>query len=72
MPEFPFLNRIQPAAILLGVSLLACRPVLAVGWDEILILVALVLFLFGPPLFRFYNWLHKHRAQRKDKENQGK
>ncbi|PWH18541.1 MAG: hypothetical protein DDG60_00360, partial [Anaerolineae bacterium] len=33
---------------------LACRPVLAVGWGEFFILVALFVLLFGLPLWRWW------------------
>ncbi|MBN1667115.1 MAG: hypothetical protein JW862_08495 [Anaerolineales bacterium] len=39
--------------ILLATNL-ACRPVLTVGWQEILILVIVVAILLGPALFRLY------------------
>lgn len=71
-PDPTSLKRILAAATLLGLSLLACRPVMTVGWEEILILVVLFLFLFGPPLFRFYNWLHRNKPNRKSKEDSKK
>ncbi|HBG73836.1 MAG: hypothetical protein A2X25_01000 [Chloroflexi bacterium GWB2_49_20] len=45
-----------------GISLLACRPVLAIGWEEIVLLLALLGFLFGPPLFRLYRRLQKFKS----------
>jgi len=45
-------NLLLPAALALLLSLLACRPVLAIGWDELLVIVLLVAFLLGPLLFR--------------------
>jgi hypothetical protein len=35
-------------------SSLACRPVITIGWQEIGILILLLLVLLGPPLFRLY------------------
>jgi hypothetical protein len=32
---------------------LACRPVIAIGWEELLLLILLFAFLLGPPLYRF-------------------
>jgi len=48
---------------ILLLSALACRPVITIGWQEIGILVLLLLVLLGPPLYRlfkrfdeFQNW----------------
>jgi hypothetical protein len=40
-------------------SLLACRPVIAIGWPELTILVVLIAVLLGPLLFRLYRFLEK-------------
>jgi hypothetical protein len=42
---------------LLSLSVLACRPVITVGWSEIAILFVIVLFVAGPLLFRLYRIL---------------
>ena len=34
-------------------STLACEPVIAIGWKEILFVVIFVGILFGPPLYKF-------------------
>lgn len=63
------------AAFALGLpalALLACRPVIAIGWPEFLILFVLLAFLFGPPLFRFYTWLQKYRAEKHNKPKKQK
>lgn len=52
----------------LALSLLACRPVMTVGWTEILILFALVAFLFGPLLFRIFIWWQKYKADQQEKK----
>jgi hypothetical protein len=65
-------KRILPALGLLGLSLLACRPVMTVGWLEILILFALVTFLFGPLLFRIFTWWQKYKSDQHDKVNRKK
>jgi len=46
--------------ILLG-SLLACRPIIAIGWPELIILVILIGVLLGPLMFRLYRFLDKVR-----------
>jgi len=40
-------------------SMLACRPVIAIGWPEFLILVGLIAFLFWPLFVRVYRILDK-------------
>jgi Flp pilus assembly protein TadB len=73
MTESASLNRIGSASGLLGLILLAsCRPVMTVGWVEILILIALVAFLFGPLLFRLFTWFQKYRSEERDKERRKK
>lgn len=42
------------ALTFLLLSLLACRPVITIGWQEIGILLLLLLVLIGPLLFRLY------------------
>jgi len=45
------------AVLLLGT--LACEPIFAVGWKEILFVIVLAAFLLGPPLYRFLRKLEK-------------
>jgi hypothetical protein len=54
----------------LALSLLACRPVLAVGWEEVLFVILLITFLLGPPLFHLYTRWEKFKSSltRKEKE----
>ena len=33
---------------------LACRPVLTIGWTEILIIAALIIILLGPALYKLF------------------
>jgi hypothetical protein len=51
------MKKIYPFTLLLGA--LACRPVIAIGWPEFLILVGVILFLFWPLLARVYRLLDK-------------
>jgi hypothetical protein len=46
-------------------SILACRPVLAIGWGEFLILLVLIAVLIGPPIYRV---LRKIEISRKQKD----
>lgn len=34
-------------------SILACSPVIAISWNEFLIIGAILAVLLGPPLYRF-------------------
>ncbi len=43
---------------------LACEPVIAIGWEELLIIVVLIGFLIGPPIYRFFRWLEKVRGKK--------
>jgi hypothetical protein len=33
-------------------STLACEPVIAIGWRELFIVLGLMVFLLGPPIYR--------------------
>jgi hypothetical protein len=47
---------------------LACRPVIAVGWNEFLVLILLIAVLLGPMLFRFIQRLGDFlKREKKDK-----
>lgn len=57
--------------ILMGLSLIlfsmvSCRPVLAIGWGEFLILTVVIALLIGPPIYKFLREFEKSRRQ-KDK-----
>jgi hypothetical protein len=47
-------------------STLACEPVIAIGKNELLCLLVLILVLLGPPIYRFVRRLEKYLTQ-KDK-----
>ena len=40
-------------------TLLACRPIIAIGWPELIILIVLISVLLGPLMFRLYRFLDK-------------
>jgi hypothetical protein len=56
--------------IILLFSLMSCRPIIAIGWTEIVIIVVLVAILMGPLLFRIYRFID--RVQRASKEEKKK
>lgn len=43
----------------LWLAAVACRPVIAIGWPELTILVILIAILLGPLIFRLYRFLDK-------------
>ena len=58
-------KRLGAALFALLLVTLACEPVIAIGWQELLILIAVIGFLIGPPLYRFFRTFEKHRNKRK-------
>jgi hypothetical protein len=48
-------NQISRVVLILGGVTLACRPIMTIGWQEILILIVILGVLVGPALFRLYN-----------------
>ena len=62
-------NPLRAAAAMLALSLLACRPVFAIGWSELVILLVLIVFLFGPILFKLArSWQAYQESKKKKKE----
>jgi hypothetical protein len=53
-------------------SLLSCRPIIAIGWTEILIIIVLVAILLGPLMFRLYRFLDKVRKVSQSEEKKKK
>ena len=54
--------------IVLLLSLLACRPVFAIGWTELIILVIIIAFLLGPYLLKVYRMYDKIKKAGKEEE----
>ncbi len=55
--------------IALLLNLLACRPMIAIGWPELIILVILIAILLGPLMFKIYRLLDKiQKASRNEKK----
>ncbi|MGD8402748.1 MAG: hypothetical protein PVJ21_03740 [Anaerolineales bacterium] len=63
---------ISTGLIVLLLSLLSCRPIIAIGWPELIILVVLVGILLGPLVFRFYRFLDKVRKVSQEEEKKKK
>lgn len=53
------------AAIAVMTSLLACEPVIAIGWKEILFVFILVAIVFGPPVYRLLRKIEDFRRHEK-------
>ena len=49
-------------------ALLACRPVIAIGWVEFLFIFLLMAVLLGPPLYRFWRSLSDSKRFKNNKK----
>jgi fatty acid desaturase len=58
--------------IVLLFAALACRPVLTIGWGEMLLFVFLLAILIGPPLYRLFRRLEDSHHHEREKEQEGK
>ena len=53
----------------LWLATIACRPVIAIGWPEFVVLVIVIAILLGPLFFRIYRFLDKlQKANKEEKE----
>lgn len=55
-----------PGLVALLLSVLACRPIFAIGWTELLILIVIIAVLLGPVLLRVYRMFEKIRDAEDD------
>ena len=53
-------------SLCIAYMLLACRPVLAIGWGEFFFLVFVIAVLIGPPLYRLIRKIENSKGE-KDK-----
>jgi hypothetical protein len=61
---------ISIAFCFIALSVLACEPVIAMGWKEIVFVFLLVAILFGPPFYRFLRRVEeflKHEKKNKQR-----
>jgi uncharacterized membrane protein len=49
--------------------LLACQPVIAIGWREGLFIFVLIAILIGPPVYRFIRRIEEFRRHEKTDRN---
>ncbi len=59
------MSRFQIAVGLLLFAGLACRPVFAIGWEELLAIFLITAFLLGPLLFRLARFWAKYQGSSK-------
>lgn len=64
-------NTILIAIVIIWLALLACRPIFAIGWTELIILLIIIIFLLGPYLLRLYRTLDKIKKASEDEEKEG-
>jgi hypothetical protein len=58
----------KTGAALLLLATLACRPVLTVGWGEILLIGGVLLFVLAPLLLRVGRFLIRLQDQKKSRD----
>ncbi|GAB4416893.1 MAG: hypothetical protein Kow002_03050 [Anaerolineales bacterium] len=56
----------------LPLSLLACRPVIAIGWGELVMLAVIMLFLAWPLLVRVYRVINRMQQEKEDEKEGSK
>ena len=60
---------VRAGAVGLVLGLLACRPVFAIGWGELVILFVVIAFLLGPILLKLARaWSAFQESQKKKQE----
>ncbi len=60
---------VRAAAAVLTLGLLACRPVFAIGWEELFVLILLIAFLLGPTIFKLARAWYKFQDSLKKKRD---
>jgi hypothetical protein len=58
-------KKLWAGSTVLLLSMLACQPVFAIGWREILFIIILAAFLLGPPVYRF---MRRFDRSKRDKD----
>jgi len=53
-------------------SMLSCRPVFAIGWEELIILLVITVFLLGPVLLKVYRTFDRIRKADNSEEKKKK
>jgi len=68
MQFMPKTKSVSLSLVVVFLSLLSCRPIIAIGWTEIIIIVVLVAILLGPLLFRIYRFIDRVQRASKDEK----
>ncbi len=58
---------VRAAAAGFVLNLLACRPVFAIGWNELVILFLIIAFLLGPLLLKLARAWNAYQESQKNK-----
>jgi hypothetical protein len=53
----------------MAIGILACRPIIAVGWEELLFLFVLIAILLGPLVYRFIRKIEDFRRRERSERN---
>ena len=56
-------NRFDAGFVVLLLGVVACEPVIAIGWREGIFILLLTILLIGPPVYRFLRRLEKAREK---------
>jgi hypothetical protein len=57
-------NYFIAGVVVLLLSVIACQPVVAIGWREILFVAILAVIVLGPPTYKFFRRLENFRRQK--------
>jgi hypothetical protein len=57
----------RAGAGMLLLSLMACRPVFAIGWEELVVVAGIIALLLGPFLLRLGRSWHAYQESKKKK-----
>lgn len=66
------MKNILIATLALLLVSLACEPVFAIGWGELLVLIVIIAFLLGPLMLRIYRLLGRLQQASKSEEDKKK
>jgi len=57
------------AALAMLILLFTCRPVFAIGFNELALLILLILLLLGPALYKLAQSWNEYQESRKNKKD---
>jgi hypothetical protein len=69
MPSIKHCFHILVPVCITAFGLLACGPVIAISWNEFLLISLIMALLLGPPLYRFIRRLEQFlKREKKDRQ----